>query len=243
MAIKSGFFNSVNGDRRYDADFFAEFFGTLIGNGVFANPSIGLQVVAGEAMSVSVKIGKGWVGGHYITVYGADYNLQLDVADGVLKRIDRIVLRLTYSDREIIPVVKKGVFASTPVAPTLQRDADAYELALADVLINNGVTEITQANITDNRFNTALCGIVKGTVDDIDTTDLFAQYTDAFTRWFENLQAQLDDNVASNLQNQIDKHNSAELPHKMTDAVTGVSYQYGIGIENGEFCILREVIK
>ncbi|WGT38137.1 phage tail protein [Lysinibacillus sp. 1 U-2021] len=175
MTIYSGIFNSVNGDRKYNAWWFAKYFATFIGNGVFPNPSTNLQVVSNENMKVVVKPGSGWIDGYFIFSDG-DHVLSLDVADGVLKRIDRIVMRLDHLTRKIELVVKKGTFASNPVAPSLQRNTDAYELALADVLINNGATQVTQANITDQRLNTALCGIVHGTVNQVDTTTLFNQY-------------------------------------------------------------------
>lgn len=224
MAIKSGFFNSVNGDRRYKADFFAEFFGTLIGNGVFPNPSTGLQVIVGSGMNVVLKAGKAWINGYYFA-NDADYSMQLDVADGVLKRIDRVVLRLDFLTRQIFPLIKKGTFASSPVAPALQRDADAFELGLADILVNNGAINLSQGNITDLRLNTALCGIVTGMVQQVDTTTVFNQYEawfnsvkdgvdeeiDAwqaskyqeFEAWFADLQAMLDGDVAANLANRI----------------------------------------
>ena len=175
MAFKSGMFNSVNGDRRYKAEFFAEYFASFIGNGVFPNPSTGLQIIANGNLTVSLKAGKAWINGYYFH-NDSDHIFNLAVADGVLKRIDRIALRLDYAARTIAPVVKKGTFASSPVAPALKRDADAYELALADILINNGAINITQANITDTRLNPALCGIVHGVVDQVDTTTLFNQY-------------------------------------------------------------------
>lgn len=175
MTIYSGMFMSVNGDRRYKAWWFAKYFSTFIGNGVFPNPSVNLQVVENENMTVTVKPGLGWINGYFL-YSDSDYVLQHDLADGVLKRIDRIVMRLDYLSRQIEIVVKKGAFGSVPVAPAIQRDADAYELALADVLINNGATEITQANITDTRLNSELCGIVHGVVDQVDTTTIFNQY-------------------------------------------------------------------
>ncbi|QOY37038.1 hypothetical protein AWH56_005175 [Anaerobacillus isosaccharinicus] len=202
MAITSGLFMSVNGDRKYKADFFASYFASFIANGVFPNPSTGLQVIANGDMTVSVRTGKAWIKGYYMA-NDSDYNLQLDVADGVLKRIDRIVLRLDFLDRQIVPLVKKGAFATVPVAPALKRDADAYELAIADVLINNGAISVSQANITDLRLNKSLCGIVHGTVDQIDTTGLFAQYDDAFRTWFESIQDILDGDVAANLASRI----------------------------------------
>lgn len=175
MVVKSGFFMSVNGDRRYDAAFFAEYFASFIGNGVFPNPSTNLQVVEGSNMQTIVKQGKGWINGYYVH-NDSDYVMQHDIADGVLKRIDRIVLQWNYLTRQIVIVVKKGTFASSPVAPVLVRNTDYYELALADVYITNGATQITQANITDQRLNTSLCGIVHGTVNQVDTTTLFNQY-------------------------------------------------------------------
>ena len=159
MTIRSGFFNSVAGDRKYDAKRFAEYFASFIGNGVFPNPSTGLQVMANDDMSVTVKAGKAWING-YITISTDDYTLGLDPADGVLSRIDRIVLRYGVEERDIWPEVKKGTFASNPVAPKLQRDADAYELGLADILVSAGVVSIVTANITDLRDNKDLCGKV-----------------------------------------------------------------------------------
>ncbi|WP_137744831.1 hypothetical protein [Robertmurraya siralis] len=220
MAFTSGLFNSINGDRRYNAPWFASYFATFIGNGVFPNPSTGMQVIAGDGMQTVIKAGKAWINGYY-AVNDDDYIMQHDIADGVLKRIDRIVLRLDFSLRELIPQLKKGAFASNPVAPTLQRDADAYEIALADVLINNGAISITQANITDLRLNAQLCGIVTGLVNQVDTTTIFNQYQSWFEEmtgeklqeydtwfsvhqqefldWFENIKDILDGDVAGNL--------------------------------------------
>lgn len=202
MPMISGFFNSINGDRRYKAEFFAQYFNSFIKNGVFPDPSTGFQVIANGGMSVSLRAGKAWING-YFALNDSNYILHLDIADGVLKRIDRIVLQLNYLSREITPVVKKGAYSSTPVAPALKRDVDAYEIALADVYIGNGVISLSQANITDQRLNDELCGVVTGILGHIDTTDLFAQYEVAFTEWFANVQDTLSGDVAGNLQAQI----------------------------------------
>lgn len=190
MAIRSGFFNSIGGDRKYDARRFAEYFATFIGNGVFPNPSSGLQVMANNDMTVTIKAGKAWING-YIFINDDDYILQIEPADGVLGRIDRVALRYDVAGREIKLEVKKGAFASNPVAPVIQRDADAYEIALADVAVNKGIVSITQANITDLRLNAELCGIVHGTVDQVDTTTLFNQYL----TWLQEKKTQYDNDM------------------------------------------------
>ena len=232
MAVRSGFFNSVNSDRKYDAGKFAEYFASFIGNGVFPNPATGLQAASNNDMTVTVQAGKAWING-YILINDDDYVLTLDAADGMLNRIDRIVARYDTADREIRLEVKKGTFASSPVAPALQRDADAYELGLADVYIAAGAVSISQANITDLRMNSSYCGIVKGTVDQIDTTNLFAQYQAAFEGWFQELQDVLDENTAANLLNRINQVSDAQETHEAEDATDAhLPENVGIGTKD-----------
>ncbi|NFI38804.1 phage tail protein [Clostridium botulinum] len=183
--IKSFPFNAVYGangvpDRAYLAEDFARYFAKFIGTGVYPNPATGLQVVAiDNNMQIRIKKGDGYILGRDFENTD-DYIIQLDVADGVLSRIDRVVLRLDYLDRKIKPILKKGNYASSPVAKSLQRDADAYEIALADVYVKNGVISIMQSNITDLRLNKGLCGIVHGVIQQADTTEIFRQ----FQAWF-----------------------------------------------------------
>ena len=181
MAIKSGMFNSVNRDRVYKAEDFASYFASFIGDGVFPNPSTGLQVTAGTGMNLILKPGRGWCKGYYL-VNDADHTITLDTAEPVLKRIDRIVMQLNYLLRTMTIVVKKGVYASSPKPQDVVRNSDMYELVLADVLVNNGVVQINQGNITDQRLNSALCGIVHGTIHQVDTTTIFNQYQG----WFDD---------------------------------------------------------
>lgn len=159
MAEKSSFFNSVNGDRKYLAGDFADFFSPLITNGFF--PSLtNLQVIADRGtMDVVIKVGRAWING-YQYVNTSDLILKHDVADGVLNRIDRVVVRLNFIDREITAAIKKGTPASNPLPPTVQRDADIYELGIATVAINAGATSVTQSNVIDTRNDVTVGGIV-----------------------------------------------------------------------------------
>lgn len=213
MAIRSGLFNSVNGDRKYKAEHFAEYFATFISNGVFPNPSTGFQVVENSNMTVAIRDGKAWIKGYYAVNEGSVI-LSIPNADGVLNRIDRVVLRYDTENRIIDIALKQGTFATNPVAPTLQRDADAYEIALADIYVGKGVTSIIQANITDLRLDKNLCGIVHGIINQVDTTTLFNQYQSwynqftsakkvSFDEWFESVKNTLNEDVAGNLYNLI----------------------------------------
>lgn len=189
MAIKYGFFNSVNGDRKYNADDISNYFLKLISDGVFATPANAMQVQANSGMTVQVSAGWGFIQCKWIN-NSVPYLLTLDASDVVLNRIDRIVLRLNASSsvRTMSIAIKKGTAASSPVAPALTRvSGGIWELSLAQIYIGAGVTSISQSNITDERPNTSVCGYVTGLIDQIDTTDLFAQYNAAFNEWFASI--------------------------------------------------------
>ncbi len=225
---KSGFFGSVSGDRIYKAEDWANYFSKLVTNGIFPMPSTNLQVMANNDMTVTVKAGAAWINGYFYE-NTEDLDLSIDVADSVLNRIDRIVVKYDTAAREIKAVIKKGALASNPVAPTLQRDADAYEIALADITVTAGAGSIAQAVINDLRLNTSLCGIVNSLIQ-ADTTTLLIQYEsgmqtkttefeNSFITWFEGIQDALGEDVAGQLLNLINQ-NAADINNHRDIAAT-----------------------
>lgn len=229
MSYTSGFFDAIdqgggNYDRVYDAANFAHYFSLLIQNGVFPNPSTGMQVKASTNpdMHVTVQPGDGWINGYYISIENNNpEQLTIPTANPSLSRFDSVIMGLNYVDRKIEIYVKSGAVSANPSPVTLQRDNDLYEMELAQIRVSAGSASISQSNIHDMRSNTARCGIVKGTVDQIDTTDLFAQYDDAFQTWFSNIQSQLSGDVAANLQNQI--NGKAPISHASSNTTYGVA--------------------
>lgn len=224
---RSSFFTSLNGDRKYKATDFAKYFGSFIGNGVFPNPSTNLQVTSNGDMTVSLSKGLAWTEGY---LYDNTDNLILiiDHSDATLKRIDRVVLRCDFIKREIKAYIKKGTFASDPVAPKLQRNVDAYELSVAKIMIDQGIISIQQSKITDTRLDNSVCGIVTQVVNTIDTATLYNQlqayiaehsvefsewikeakleFEGNFNSWFDSIKSILDENTAGNLLNLINKN-------------------------------------
>nr|DAI56607.1 MAG TPA: Receptor Binding Protein [Caudoviricetes sp.] len=211
MAYTSGFFDAVDQgggdyDRVYSASSFAHYFSLLVKNGVFPDPSTGMQVKASSNpdMHVSVQPGSGWINGYYITVEdNVPEQLTVPTANSSLSRIDSVIMGLNYVDRKIQLYIKSGAVSASPSSVSLQRDKDLYELELAQIIVSAGMASISQSSIIDMRQNTSRCGIVAGTIDQIDTEGLFAQYDDAFQTWFEGIKSNLSGNVATNLQKQI----------------------------------------
>lgn len=185
-------------DRAVKAEDWAWYFSTFIGNGVFPNPTDGLQVVADSAMNILVKDGFGYING-YAFRNPADYQMTVQTADGALGRIDRVVLRWDLANRLMELAIKTGTPSSSPAAPALTRSADIYELALADISVAAGTTTITQSMITDRRSNPDLCGIVEGTVSQIDWAALTSQlnafmseYSEAIVSDYADYTAQIE---------------------------------------------------
>lgn len=190
MAVKYGFFNSVNGDRLYNADDISRFFYKLISDGVLDSPATNLMVAYSSGMTVQVLPGYGMINAKYVWLTSAE-NVTLDAADIALPRIDRVVLRLDIDNRQITVAAKKGTPAASPTPPALTRSGGIYELSLAKIAVAANATAIAQADITDERPDNNVCGYIVGLLQQIDTTNLFAQFTDAFETWFAGVQDQV----------------------------------------------------
>lgn len=212
MAEISGFFPDVNGDRSYTSGWLAKYSAAIISNGTYNGE---LAVTAdGSGMAVTLPSGRAWINGYHYR-NDSPLTLTIDNADGVLNRIDIIVLRWDINARSITAQVVKGTPASTATVPAITRTVEQYDLLLARVSIPAGTTAITQSLITDTRLDNSVCGIVTGVVKQVDTTTLYNQIAAdlagfkanneaGFTSWFNGIKDILDSSTAGNLQNEID---------------------------------------
>lgn len=148
-------------DREYAADDFARYFRAFITSGIIAdggNIAESLQVVANDGMTTTLKKGN-------LMIDGYRYELMEDMifhhtaADGVLDRIDRISITLDTAEREIHAFVREGEYSYKPVAPQCRRNSEHSDYVVADVRVVAGAIKIVQANITDTRLSTELCGV------------------------------------------------------------------------------------
>lgn len=195
MAINGYFFNAVNSggtpDREYNAQDVTNYLDMIVGNGVFPNPSTNLQVVVSSGMGIIVSAGQGWINGHKM-INTADLPLTLSGSDVLLNRIDRVIFYADYTTREMGIEVLEGTPASNPTAPALTRTENRIEYSLATIAINAQVTSITQANITDTRGNSNVCGWVQGLIQQVDTATLFTQWETAYNQFFDQLESWKD---------------------------------------------------
>lgn len=201
MATSYGFFNSISGDRLYNADDVNTFLEGLVGDGLYANVDDMFAVTPGTGMSVNVAAGKASLLHHWFRSDAVE-TLSIGASHAVLNRYDVIVIRLNKSDRSIALGVITGTPASSPQVPSIRRDDDYYDLALAYISVPAGASSIGQSLITDVRLNSAVCGIVTGIIDQLDTSTFAAQLEawknaqmTAFNEWFATLTEELNVNA------------------------------------------------
>ena len=157
-------------------------------SGVFAaagNAAVAALTTPG--MAVTVSDGTGWLSnsnGDGVVwwneeerVNGSKLQLTIDAADGVLNRIDRVIVEwktTNYVDRPEIKVLK-GKASSTAAAPALTNNGTKRQISLAQISVAAGTTAIAASMITDERQNTAVCGLVTDSVA-FDTSVINAQF-------------------------------------------------------------------
>ena len=240
MAKHAFFYKSENGDRKYGADDFSEWFRKFFTDGVFNGE---LQVKANNDMTVTVAGGTGQIGGKS-KVFDPEI-IKLDTANG---SYDRIVLRRDDTRRDFYLIKVTGAPSSSPKAPELVRSGNIYDLKLCEIRVPKGVIKITQANVKDTRPDPKECGWITGTVKEMDFSQFSAQfesYVEGFkestladvTAWFETIKGKLKPDVAVNLQLQID-----QLNEKVVKLQKKIKYgtQLPETAEEGDIFILLE---
>nr|DAQ77752.1 MAG TPA: Receptor Binding Protein [Caudoviricetes sp.] len=184
MTYTSGFFNSVNHDRTYDADAFGSMFDGVIKDGVFRTWGKGMFVATSGGMSVTVGTGRAWFN-HTWTLVTSDEWLSLPSAPTSMARIDSVVLRIDKTNpvRANKLYIKRGRASGEPVRPSLERTNLVQEYTLADIRINAGVTGITQSNITNQiGRDTPFVELVDNTFD---SGNLIRQWERQFQEFIE----------------------------------------------------------
>lgn len=173
-------------------------------SGVFAaSGNAAVAALATPGMAVTVSDGTGWMSNanndgvvwwnDTESVSGAKLQLAIDAADGVLNRIDRVIVEwktTNYVDRPEIKILK-GAASSTAAAPTLTNSGTKRQISLARISVAAGTTAITASMITDERLDASVCGLVTEKVS-IDTSTMQSQFSTLLQETQEQAASVLD---------------------------------------------------
>lgn len=229
MSVTSGFFNSLNGDRRYNAEQMSSIFDGIINDGIFANIGTAFGVRADVGNAITVGIGRAWFNSTWI-LNDAVLPITADASEVLLDRYDAVVIEIDHSDSVRAGSIKiiKGTPSSSPQRPTMVSTMDVHQYPLAYIYRKAGASGIVQADIT-SMIGTGSCPYITGILQVLGIDNIVAQWQDQwaqwfasqtqegnnqmtqwmgdkqleFNTWFGNLQTILDGDTASNLAQQI----------------------------------------
>lgn len=238
MTIKSGFFNSLNHDRMYDADDMNAIFDGIITDGVFGN--VGDKFIVTPSSGMTINIGTGKARLHQIFVENdANLVLQVSQSDVLLNRIDVVVIRV---DKTIIGrrgdiTILKGTPSQNPIAPTLSTDGQIWEMPIAYINVKANANNVNSSDIQYlvGRNSTPL---ITAPMQTVNVESYVSNMEGQFSDWFDDVKGKLSTDAAGNLQNQInalkeDASSSAvvqDLQKKiaeLTSKINGLERQIG----------------
>lgn len=176
--IKQFFFDGGT----YGEEEFAQYFKALYRDGVSIDVDGNLEfgVTAGNGQ-VILDEGQAIVKS-YMCQNTSAYALVVD-PESTMNRRDRVVIRLDIPNKTIMPVIKKGTAASSPVPPELQRDTNIWEISLAQLNVSS-----SGISVIDERPNVTLCGAVRPK-NLTEYNDMTKEYQRQWKSWFDSQQA------------------------------------------------------
>lgn len=196
MSVSSGFFNSLNGDRKYNAAQMSAIFDGLIIDGVFASIGTAFAVKAAGGLTVNVGVGKAWFD-HTWTVNDSILPMTAPEAEVLLDRIDAVVLEVNgmESVRENTIKFVKGNPSSAPSRPTLTNEGNVHQYPLCYIYRKYGTAVINQADITP-MVGTESTPFVTGILQTISLDELLGKWQDELDRFTDARSKEVDDWIA-----------------------------------------------
>lgn len=208
MAVSSGFFNSVNHDRLYDAEQISSIFDGVINDGVYESIGSAFRVSGYSEANDTVIVGSGraWFN-HTWTLNDSDYALTIEAPNNFMDRVDAIVIDIDRSEA----VRKNSILyvAGTPGTPALPPsliNTDTHkQYPIAYITRKAGVSApVSDADI-QYLVGKSSCPLVTGPLNVINSDNFFAQMTAEFEEWFNGIKDTMDENVVTNILHKIDE--------------------------------------
>lgn len=251
MGLTYGFYNSIDHDRVYNAEHFADIFNGIIEDGVFMNIGDHFSVYPSSGMTVAVGTGRAWFNGTW-TYNDNNFLVELDPGEVLQSRIDAVTLEIDKRDsaRRNRIVVLKGQPAASPVKPSFTRTGGLYQYPLAYVTVGINATSINATNI-EQAVGMSECPFVTGILQTAHLDSLYANWNAQFTEWYRGIQTQMEGDIALNLQRQInalgiriediEKTLSSDLPG-LSWSINESTAKY-IGLGTNDSRIVRDLFR
>ena len=191
--VTSGFYDSLNHDRRYSSIQFGSIFDGVIRDGVFQHVGSRLMVSQNSGMMISVGTGRAWFN-HTWTYNDSILPLTVPQSEVILDRVDAVVLEVDAREEGRINAIK--IVKGTPTSknakpPAMLKEKNRWQYPLAYIKVAAGVTSIRTADIT-NKVGTSDCPFVTAPLDKMSIDDLVKQWADQWRVFYENETADMN---------------------------------------------------
>lgn len=193
MSITSGFFNSLNGDRKYNAEQMSSIFDGIVRDGVFASIGDCFMVKESVSNTITVASGRAWFN-HAWLLNDTIHAMTAEASELILDRYDAVVIEINHTDAVRAGSIKfvKGTPSNTPAYPTLAKSDGVYQYPLAYIFRKAGSTSISQADIK-NMVGTSECPYVTGILEVHNIDNIVAQWEAQWRDWRAQWQYWSDD--------------------------------------------------
>lgn len=191
--VTYGFYNSVIGDRKYNAKDFGMLFDGLITDGVFSTIGEGLIVSHVSGNDVRVGTGKCWFN-HTWTWVHEPFSLTCDNAEEHLNRYDAIIVEVNASEDIRVNTIQcvKGTPATNAQYPTLVHNTDINQYPLCYIYRPAGSSAIDPKNIK-NMVGTDETPVVAASVPTIKVENFVNQWNAQFETFIETKEFEFDE--------------------------------------------------
>ena len=215
MSVTYGFYDSLNGDRKYNSKQFSSLFDGVIRDGVFANVGDAFKVsTEGGNMSVLVGTGRAWFN-HTWTFNDSPLRFTID-RNTSNNRIDTIVIDVDVNNRTNDIKLIKGTPAAYPVSPDLINNSSEghYQYPICDVHVSKDSSVITVDSIV-YLVGSSRCPFVSSAMDNNMINALVMRWE---TEWeHQNAEQQAEfDAFMNDLRTTLNGDQAAALNNKIT---------------------------
>lgn len=233
MTVKYGFYDSLNGDRLYNANDMNTFFEGIFSDGIFEFVGDALQVTHNPGqMSVLVGTGRAWFNNLWIR-NTSTLTLTIQPSHMIYDRIDVVILEFDSSItvRENSIKVLTGTPSVTPIPPNLSHTSSLNQYALAHIYVSASSSEIEAVDIT-NKIGSVNTPYIKSFISDHGS--LLGLGDDDHPQYYNQTRGdsrylKISDHIKGTQQNQTHGSN-IQIPASTIYYINPVSFGAGVGM-------------
>lgn len=237
MSVTSGFYDSLNGDRKYTAAEMSAIFDGIINDGVLANIGDAFAVTAEPGNVVTVGTGRAWFNStwvyndasisiaapelhdfgtfanyHVVQLVILEVNRSESVRTATIKFAEQYAI--ANSSQTMIQAEDQAATAIRLAIEQLTNTNEVHQYPLAAVYRPSGMNkseEFSQINVY-NYVGTSYCPYVTGILQVQSIDNIVARWESEFETWFASVQATMGDDVASALTTKVAALESGSTP-------------------------------